>query len=96
MSDTVRIIEMGARDGLQNEKTPVSVADRIAFIERLVAAGLNTIEVGAFVYAGRRRNDVGIKRWSLGRQYLGRDTRRDPADHVNGHGGARLACARPR
>ena len=49
MSDTVRIIEMGARDGLQNEKTPVSVADRIAFIERLVAAGLNTIEVGAFV-----------------------------------------------
>jgi hydroxymethylglutaryl-CoA lyase len=49
MSDTVRIIEMGARDGLQNEKTPVSVADRIAFIERLVAADLNTIEVGAFV-----------------------------------------------
>jgi len=49
MSDTVRIIEMGARDGLQNEKTPVSVADRIAFIERLFAAGLNTIEVGAFV-----------------------------------------------
>ena len=49
MSDTVRIIEMGARDGLQNEKTPVSVADRIAFIERLVVAGLNTIEVGAFV-----------------------------------------------
>ena len=49
MSDTVRIIEMGARDGLQNEKTPVSVADRIAFIERLIAAGLNTIEVGAFV-----------------------------------------------
>ena len=49
MSDTVRIIEMGARDGLQNEKTPVSVADRIAFIERLFAAGLKTIEVGAFV-----------------------------------------------
>ena len=49
MSEEVRIIEMGARDGLQNEKTPVSVADRIAFIERLIAAGLNTIEVGAFV-----------------------------------------------
>jgi len=49
MSETVRIIEMGARDGLQNEKTPVSVAGRIAFIEELVAAGLNTIEVGAFV-----------------------------------------------
>jgi hydroxymethylglutaryl-CoA lyase len=40
---------MGARDGLQNEKTPVSVADRIAFIEALVGAGLSTVEVGAFV-----------------------------------------------
>jgi hydroxymethylglutaryl-CoA lyase len=49
MGDTVRIIEMGARDGLQNEKTPVSVANRIAFIEKLLGAGLRTIEVGAFV-----------------------------------------------
>jgi hydroxymethylglutaryl-CoA lyase len=49
MSDTVRIVEMGARDGLQNEKTPVSVADRIAFIGALVGAGLSTVEVGAFV-----------------------------------------------
>ena len=49
MSEIVRIIEMGARDGLQNEKTPVSVADRIVFIEKLLAAGLGTIEVGAFV-----------------------------------------------
>jgi hydroxymethylglutaryl-CoA lyase len=49
MSKTIRIIEMGARDGLQNEKTPVSVAGRIAFIEKLFAAGLDTIEVGAFV-----------------------------------------------
>src|SRR5882724_5718765 len=49
MSDLVRIIEMGPRDGLQNEKTPVSVEARIAFVEALVAAGLNTVEVGAFV-----------------------------------------------
>jgi hydroxymethylglutaryl-CoA lyase len=49
MSDTVRIVEVGPRDGLQNEKTPVSVADRIAFIEALVGAGLHTVEVGAFV-----------------------------------------------
>jgi hydroxymethylglutaryl-CoA lyase len=49
MSETVRIVEMGARDGLQNEKTPVSVADRIAFVEALVGAGLSTVEVGAFV-----------------------------------------------
>ncbi|MET4208678.1 hydroxymethylglutaryl-CoA lyase [Bradyrhizobium sp. LA2.1] len=49
MSDPVRIIEMGPRDGLQNEKTPVSVEARIAFVEALVAAGLTTVEVGAFV-----------------------------------------------
>jgi hydroxymethylglutaryl-CoA lyase len=49
MSDQVRIVEVGPRDGLQNEKTPVSIADRIAFIEALVGAGLRTVEVGAFV-----------------------------------------------
>ena len=49
MSDTVRIVEVGPRDGLQNEKTPVGVEDRIAFIEALLGAGLHTIEVGAFV-----------------------------------------------
>lgn len=49
MSNSVRIVEVGPRDGLQNEKTPVSVADRIVFIEALLAAGLPTIEVGAFV-----------------------------------------------
>jgi hydroxymethylglutaryl-CoA lyase len=49
MSDSVRIVEVGPRDGLQNEKTPVSVEDRIAFIEQLIDAGLRIIEVGAFV-----------------------------------------------
>lgn len=49
MSDAVRIIEVGPRDGLQNEPTPVSVATRVAFVERLIAAGLVTIEVGSFV-----------------------------------------------
>jgi hydroxymethylglutaryl-CoA lyase len=49
MSDQVHIVEVGPRDGLQNEKTPVSVSDRIAFIEALVGAGLHTVEVGAFV-----------------------------------------------
>ena len=49
MSKIVRIIEMGPRDGLQNERTPVGVAARIAFIEALLAAGLGTVEVGAFV-----------------------------------------------
>jgi hydroxymethylglutaryl-CoA lyase len=49
MSDSVRIVEVGPRDGLQNEKTPISVADRIAFVEALIGAGLHTVEVGAFV-----------------------------------------------
>ena len=49
MRDAISIVEMGPRDGLQNERTPVSVGDRITFIERLLGAGLRTIEVGAFV-----------------------------------------------
>jgi hydroxymethylglutaryl-CoA lyase len=49
MSDQVRIVEVGPRDGLQNEKTPVSVEARVAFIEALLDAGLHTVEVGAFV-----------------------------------------------
>ena len=49
MSDAVRIVEVGPRDGLQNEKTPIGVDDRIAFIRALLEAGLPTIEVGAFV-----------------------------------------------
>jgi hydroxymethylglutaryl-CoA lyase len=49
MSDQVRIVEVGPRDGLQNEKTPVSVEARVAFIDALLGAGLHTVEVGAFV-----------------------------------------------
>ncbi len=49
MSDQVRIVEVGPRDGLQNEKAQVSVDGRVTFIEALLAAGLHTVEVGAFV-----------------------------------------------
>lgn len=45
----IRIVEVGPRDGLQNESTPVSVAKRIALIEGLVDAGLKTVEAGSFV-----------------------------------------------
>lgn len=45
----VRIVEVGPRDGLQNEKNPVSVETKIAFIDMLSASGLSTIEAGAFV-----------------------------------------------
>lgn len=49
MSDQVRIVEVGPRDGLQNEKTPITVEARIAFVENLIGAGLTTVEVGSFV-----------------------------------------------
>ncbi len=45
----VRIVEVGPRDGLQNEASPISTADKIAFVDALTAAGHSTIEVSAFV-----------------------------------------------
>ena len=45
----VRIVEVGPRDGLQNEPAPVDVATRIGLIDRLSAAGLPAIEAGSFV-----------------------------------------------
>ena len=49
MPDSVRIVEVGPRDGLQNEKVAVSVATKLELITRLSEAGLSTIEVGSFV-----------------------------------------------
>ena len=45
----VRIVEVGPRDGLQNEKTPVSTEIKVELIRRLGAAGLKTIEATSFV-----------------------------------------------
>jgi hydroxymethylglutaryl-CoA lyase len=49
MSNSVRIVEVGPRDGLQNEKQPVATATKIELIERLADAGLTTIEATSFV-----------------------------------------------
>src|SRR5208337_203881 len=49
MGECVRIVEVGPRDGLQNEAVPVPALARIAFIEKLIAAGLTSIEAGSFV-----------------------------------------------
>jgi isopropylmalate/homocitrate/citramalate synthase len=46
---SVTIVEVGPRDGLQNEAAVVSTADKIEFVNRLGAAGLPVIEVSAFV-----------------------------------------------
>ncbi|PYQ05697.1 MAG: hydroxymethylglutaryl-CoA lyase, partial [Acidobacteria bacterium] len=43
------MVEVGPRDGLQNEAAPVTVDDRVAFCARLLDAGLKVVEVGAFV-----------------------------------------------
>src|SRR5579859_6781721 len=45
----MRIVEVGPRDGLQNEATRVPLAAKIALIEDLAEAGLKTIEAGSFV-----------------------------------------------
>ena len=48
--ESVRIVEVGPRDGLQNETVEIPVETRIEFIHALVEAGLRTIEAGAFVH----------------------------------------------
>ena len=45
----VEIVEVGPRDGLQNESTLLGTATKVAFIERAIAAGVRRIEVASFV-----------------------------------------------
>jgi len=45
----VTIVEVGPRDGLQNERASIATADKIAFVDRLSDAHLPVIEVSAFV-----------------------------------------------
>ena len=67
----VKLVEVGPRDGLQNESHPVSSADRIRLINDLGAAGLPVIEVGSFVspkwvpqMAGSEQVFAGINRYA--------------------------------
>lgn len=48
-TEFVRIVEVGPRDGLQNEKVLVGTADKITLIDKLAATGLGTVEATAFV-----------------------------------------------
>jgi len=50
MSKKVEIVEVGPRDGLQNEKTIVSTEDKVSFIRRAVDAGVKRIEIASFVH----------------------------------------------
>jgi hydroxymethylglutaryl-CoA lyase len=49
MSSTVRLTEVGPRDGLQNEVHNLETADKITLIQKLVSAGITEIEVTSFV-----------------------------------------------
>ena len=49
----VNIVEVGPRDGLQNEKKSLSLEDKLTYIELLVKSGLKTIEAASFVRADK-------------------------------------------
>jgi hydroxymethylglutaryl-CoA lyase len=49
MPSQVRIVEVGPRDGLQNEADPIDVQTRVELIQLLAAAGIGVIEAGSFV-----------------------------------------------
>jgi hydroxymethylglutaryl-CoA lyase len=50
-ADHVRIVEVGPRDGLQNEKSTISLDTKIELIERLAKTGVTHMEAGSFVPA---------------------------------------------
>lgn len=49
LPEQVKIVEVGPRDGLQNEAKPISAKDKISLIEKLADAGVSYIESGSFV-----------------------------------------------
>jgi hydroxymethylglutaryl-CoA lyase len=49
----VKLVEVGPRDGLQNQPITVSIAQRVEFIERLARCGFTAIETGSLVSAQR-------------------------------------------
>lgn len=55
----VRIVEVGPRDGLQNERVALSIDDKLTLIDMLADAGLVDIEAGAFVSPKRVPNMAG-------------------------------------
>ncbi|MFT6113858.1 MAG: hydroxymethylglutaryl-CoA lyase, partial [Oleispira sp.] len=46
---TVRLVEVGPRDGLQNEKNILTCSNKVHLIEALANTGIQHIEVGSFV-----------------------------------------------
>jgi hydroxymethylglutaryl-CoA lyase len=50
MAEKVTVVDVTARDGLQNEPKPVSTRDKLALIEKLVRAGVKDIQATSFVH----------------------------------------------
>lgn len=53
MLDAIEIVEVAARDGLQNEPGVVATSDKVQLIERVIAAGARRVEVASFVNPAR-------------------------------------------
>ncbi len=51
LKPSVRIVEVGLRDGLQNESTVLTASKRLELLEKLIASGVKNFELGAFVSA---------------------------------------------
>lgn len=49
VSDAITLCEVGPRDGLQNEKTTLTVSQKVSLIEQMADAGFRVIEAGSFV-----------------------------------------------
>ena len=49
ITDDVRIVEVGPRDGLQNEKVTIPLESKVELIRRLAQTGVRDIEAGSFV-----------------------------------------------
>lgn len=69
LADEVRIVEVGPRDGLQNEKNTVPLRTKIELIQRLAKTGIRDIEAGSFVapkwvpQVRRQRHEWFILQW---------------------------------
>jgi hydroxymethylglutaryl-CoA lyase len=66
MSRKVEIVEVGLRDGLQNEKSIVPIETRIEMARRLAQSGVQRMEIGAFVRADKIPQMAGSKEVAIG------------------------------
>ena len=72
MSRFIQIVEVGPRDGLQNEKTVLSVTEKLDLISRLEAAGARRTEVVSFVNPNRVPQMAGAEEIMAALREIGR------------------------